>query len=482
MPPSSSSSLPTLAGTSLLHSVGYSGELGGWAITLTTANKPNNHESSSSRPTGRNQGAVVGSGSGSLSTHANDLVSSGVPHAAATNAQHQRWRGLGGDAVMSGAVGYAELEHLVHHSDDDDNDDETSSSSSSSSFSSSSSSFSFSSSSSSSSGNDNGSDVEHGGGGYGRESRQANRHGSRAAGGGNCPGSSSSSSASSSSSSSSLSSVVDHATATRTERKHSSHQQPKRKQKNSGLRHNNHHHHYHPSASDSDGSDDSPLSPATAIPPRNATSAFLDEQVGEDDDISIADSTTTSGGRASTGSVTHEVSSRLAAAVAATALPSAAPLHGATNLRSSSRGSTSSKKGRVAAVKALPRETEKDNRKKETERKNTTITASSSSPLSRRREARRLASALEQRFLSDLFRRRPSPEVSAAASAAVCALGKLTNSTMAAVRAEMRLVPAWCGAFNRWSSGCCKALVETAVLNGWLAEVGYASGAAGATL
>ncbi|KEG12295.1 hypothetical protein DQ04_01821000 [Trypanosoma grayi] len=61
-------------------------------------------------------------------------------------------------------------------------------------------------------------------------------------------------------------------------------------------------------------------------------------------------------------------------------------------------------------------------------------------------------------------------EVDAAAAAALCALGKFTHNTIANVRWEMRHMPLLCHAFAEWEEVCCKALVEIALLNGWLVE------------
>ncbi|CCW61951.1 unnamed protein product [Phytomonas sp. EM1] len=62
-------------------------------------------------------------------------------------------------------------------------------------------------------------------------------------------------------------------------------------------------------------------------------------------------------------------------------------------------------------------------------------------------------------------------EISLAASAALCALGKFQHNTVEAVQLEMRWLPAWSGAFAGWATPCCWALVELATLNGWLEKV-----------
>ncbi|CCW66295.1 unnamed protein product [Phytomonas sp. Hart1] len=62
-------------------------------------------------------------------------------------------------------------------------------------------------------------------------------------------------------------------------------------------------------------------------------------------------------------------------------------------------------------------------------------------------------------------------EISLASSAALCALGKFQHNTVEAVQLEMRWLPAWAGAFAGWATPCCWALVELAILNGWLEKV-----------
>ncbi|RNF26606.1 uncharacterized protein Tco025E_01138 [Trypanosoma conorhini] len=62
--------------------------------------------------------------------------------------------------------------------------------------------------------------------------------------------------------------------------------------------------------------------------------------------------------------------------------------------------------------------------------------------------------------------------INAAAAASLCALGKFTNNTVANVQWEMRRIPGWSTAFAGWEEMCCKALVEIALLNDWLVEVG----------
>ncbi|EKF39637.1 hypothetical protein MOQ_000131 [Trypanosoma cruzi marinkellei] len=63
-------------------------------------------------------------------------------------------------------------------------------------------------------------------------------------------------------------------------------------------------------------------------------------------------------------------------------------------------------------------------------------------------------------------------DINAAAAAALCAIGKFTNNTVANVQWEMRRIPGWSTAFASWEEMCCKALVEIALLNDWLVEVG----------
>ncbi|ESL07273.1 hypothetical protein TRSC58_05040 [Trypanosoma rangeli SC58] len=63
-------------------------------------------------------------------------------------------------------------------------------------------------------------------------------------------------------------------------------------------------------------------------------------------------------------------------------------------------------------------------------------------------------------------------DINAAAAASFCALGKFTNNTVGNVQWEMRCIPGWSTAFAGWEEMCCKALVEIALLNDWLVEVG----------
>ncbi|RNF09093.1 hypothetical protein TraAM80_02525 [Trypanosoma rangeli] len=63
-------------------------------------------------------------------------------------------------------------------------------------------------------------------------------------------------------------------------------------------------------------------------------------------------------------------------------------------------------------------------------------------------------------------------DINAAAAASLCALGKFTNNTVGNVQWEMRCIPGWSTAFAGWEEMCCKALVEIALLNDWLVEVG----------
>lgn len=63
-----------------------------------------------------------------------------------------------------------------------------------------------------------------------------------------------------------------------------------------------------------------------------------------------------------------------------------------------------------------------------------------------------------------------------AASAALCALGKFAGGRSTdAVRAEMKMLPAWAEYFAGWSAPCCKALIELAILNEWLQATTTAS-------
>ncbi|KPI89438.1 hypothetical protein ABL78_1474 [Leptomonas seymouri] len=62
-------------------------------------------------------------------------------------------------------------------------------------------------------------------------------------------------------------------------------------------------------------------------------------------------------------------------------------------------------------------------------------------------------------------------ELSQAMAAALCALAKFSNTSVASVQAEMRRMPVWAPMFNHWSERCVRAMVEVALLNDWLVDV-----------
>lgn len=62
-------------------------------------------------------------------------------------------------------------------------------------------------------------------------------------------------------------------------------------------------------------------------------------------------------------------------------------------------------------------------------------------------------------------------ELTQAAAAALSALAKFSNTSVASVQAEMRRMPVWATTFNHWSERCVRAMVEVAVLNNWLEDV-----------